>query len=558
MRLQLKLQPARGRAWLWQAHQWLGLATCVALLLWGLTGVLHPLMSRLQPQPARRQAPALSVSLSGARPVAQVLAQHGLPQVQSLSVVRIAGEPAYRVTLPGSAWPRYFALNDGHELANAEPRYAVQLAQHYTGLEHAPALQAQWVNAFDDDYPAVNRLLPVWRVQLAARPELRVYVDTSHARLATLSDPWRQRWTYLFRWGHNWAFLAALPPLWRQGLMLVALAAVAFSALSGLYFFWAFRPSAARRLADRPWARLHRWGGVLLTVPVLLSCGSGAYHLLRAAPPASPALDAPYASASLQGPAGVWPLAPAVGGHQAGVNQAGVHPPRVEPPRVEPAWAALHLVRWQGQPAWLALPVGAGTRPPAQVGVLAQSAAAPHLHGAAHTAAPALAGAHAQHEPQRTAPPAPQYRLYRMAGEAIGAGQPFDPGLALAQARVRAALAVPAAAPLPSRWVTQFGGEYGFIFKRLPVVQVTVPERDERWYVDPVDGALAARVRAADAQEGWVFANLHKWSFFGPAKDLRDALLALVALAHVLLALLGLALFWRLRQRRRSYDGKRL
>lgn len=94
---------------------------------------------------------------------------------------------------------------------------------------------------------------------------------------------------------------------------------------------------------------------------------------------------------------------------------------------------------------------------------------------------------------------------------------------------------------------SQFDHEYGFVFKRLPVFKATYTDaRHTALYVDPLDGALASRVQDADRREGWIFAYLHKWEFLaGLGNGYKHLLLGLVALAHVLLALVGLSLLRR-------------
>jgi uncharacterized iron-regulated membrane protein len=64
-----------------------------------------------------------------------------------------------------------------------------------------------------------------------------------------------------------------------------------------------------------------------------------------------------------------------------------------------------------------------------------------------------------------------------------------------------------------------------------------------RIYIEPATGALSATVRDIDGVEGFTFAYLHKWSFEGLNKDLRDLLVSLFALWNVVVAVLGLILF---------------
>lgn len=92
-----------------------------------------------------------------------------------------------------------------------------------------------------------------------------------------------------------------------------------------------------------------------------------------------------------------------------------------------------------------------------------------------------------------------------------------------------------------------FDHEYGFVFKRLPVFKASYADaHNTALFIDPLDGALASRVQDADRAEGWGFAYLHKWEFLaGLGNGYKHLLLGIVALAHVLLALVGLSLLRR-------------
>jgi hypothetical protein len=101
--------------------------------------------------------------------------------------------------------------------------------------------------------------------------------------------------------------------------------------------------------------------------------------------------------------------------------------------------------------------------------------------------------------------------------------------------------------PLSIELQTRFDHEYGFVFKRLPVLKARYADgRHTSLYVDPLDGALASRVQDADRAEGWAFAYLHKWDYLSAlGKPVKDGLLTALAALHVLLALMGLWLFGR-------------
>jgi len=91
-----------------------------------------------------------------------------------------------------------------------------------------------------------------------------------------------------------------------------------------------------------------------------------------------------------------------------------------------------------------------------------------------------------------------------------------------------------------SSWVTSFGGEYGFINKRLPVIKVeTLLENQLRLYIEPSSGVIAAQITQQDALEGFSFAYLHKWTWLPIDKTLRDIILATIAALVALLTVLG-------------------
>jgi hypothetical protein len=97
-----------------------------------------------------------------------------------------------------------------------------------------------------------------------------------------------------------------------------------------------------------------------------------------------------------------------------------------------------------------------------------------------------------------------------------------------------------------TEWITKFAKEYGFIFKRIPVIKVQMNDADQtRYYIEPATGILSAKVRNIDGFEGFIFAYLHKWSFESINKDLRDILVSVFALSNIVVALLGFYLFTR-------------
>ncbi|MCP5972731.1 hypothetical protein NL361_28230, partial [Klebsiella pneumoniae] len=64
------------------------------------------------------------------------------------------------------------------------------------------------VDRFSADYPAVNRLLPVWKVEFDRADGLSAWIYTETGAAAAISNHWKsgvQRW---FQWLHTWSFLS--------------------------------------------------------------------------------------------------------------------------------------------------------------------------------------------------------------------------------------------------------------------------------------------------------------------------------------------------------------
>ncbi len=130
--------------------------------------------------------------------------------------------------------------------------------------------------------------------------------------------------------------------------------------------------------------------------------------------------------------------------------------------------------------------------------------------------------------------------------EASGRGFYLDPAL-IDESRARALAGADEAAPVSL--VTRFGGDYGFLNKRLPVWRVEGPEGAV--FVDVREGLIAGAHHAdpVKALEGWSFDNLHKWEFLNPlGRRNRDYATMSATGVIILTALFGVALLLRRRR----------
>jgi hypothetical protein len=461
----------RGLAW----HRRLGMVACGAIMLWSLSGAMHPLLSRYQPRPAGFMPPVVAALPAGAPSLAAVLATAGVAEVTHARLVQSAEGPQWQVEVPGADGLRYFAAADGREVIDGERRHAEFLARHYLGEKAAPVSDARRVTGFGGEYAWVNRLLPAWRIAFARDDGMRVYVEPRSAQLATLIDDRKALFNAIFVYGHTWR-IPGLPEPLRLGLATLGLLAVTLTPLAGLAVWWWRRglpaPGGLRRL--------HRRLGLTVALALLASATSGAWHLAKAA------LDR---SAGRELPLRATPALPA-----ATLDTARLGP------RSGPV-LSLRIVAHEGR-AWarVVAPTGAGHGDRAH-GDKAHGGHAGHGGGAA-AGPPAVTFEPLDGGP---APPLdePHYAralavtLVPHCGRVGGAGG----GAACVQAE-----------PTDGSLVTRFGGEYGFVNKLLPVWRFVAG--DTRLYVHPESDTLAARITPADYAEGWSFANLHKWQAF--------------------------------------------
>ncbi|HSC80377.1 MAG TPA: hypothetical protein VLC08_08485 [Chitinolyticbacter sp.] len=278
--------PARQRAvpaWLMRWHRWLAWPALVAVLLWGTTGVLHPVMSALSPSPAR---PPEAASLPAAlQPVAPPLPR----ELRALRLTMLGAMPAWRVQ--GDGQVRWYDASNGRELAGADRREAERLARAYTGDNDSAITRIEPLTRFGPDYLPMNKLLPVWRVDFARGDGLTAFVDTDGARLAALTNDSKRVLSTIFVFVHSWAW-AGNGAAKQAGISL--LVGTAFITLLGGFTLYAMRWRAGTLRANQPTGRrVHRTLAVTVGLAGLLLTGSGLIHLWFSRPnPPAPAVAA--------------------------------------------------------------------------------------------------------------------------------------------------------------------------------------------------------------------------------------------------------------------------
>ncbi|MEM6585486.1 MAG: hypothetical protein AAF692_07000, partial [Pseudomonadota bacterium] len=204
--MSLKNKTAR---WSNSKHRWLALVGGISLLVWGLSGLTHIAMVLFGPQQAQFMPPPVAVELTGATPIAETLASNGISETVAVKTVPAqGGEALWQVTQEPLAERRYFQPATGAEIADGDRAQAEFLARHYLATDRA-ITSAQLQTEFDADYPWVNRLLPVWKLEFEGDDALTAYVHTETSALAAVNNSTKATLQSAFRILHTWEWVPA-------------------------------------------------------------------------------------------------------------------------------------------------------------------------------------------------------------------------------------------------------------------------------------------------------------------------------------------------------------
>ncbi|MEE4207506.1 MAG: PepSY domain-containing protein [Erythrobacter sp.] len=532
----------RSARWSNSKHRLLALVGGISLLVWGLSGLTHIAMVLFGPQQAQFMPPATEVELTDARPISETLAANGIAEAVAVKTVPSPdGKALWQVTEEPLAERRYFAAADGREILDGDRSQAEFIARHFLATDRE-IVSATLQTEFDADYPWVNRLLPVWKVEFAGDDRLTAYVHTETSSIAAVNNSTKEGLQTAFRVLHTWEWVPQGMDWLRVvviGLMVASLLALAVTGIMMLV--------TVRRRKRAPGAKgWHRIAGYVLALPLIMFSASGIYHLVQSAlvPQGTQLrMGEPVNVAS-----GAWP--------------------------VERDWAALS----QGRDiASVALIEGGAGEPLYRIGLKPKPGTmggGEHDHGggekaggmAGHDHASMMAS-EAETAPTTDAeirearftglkPDGPAVYLDAATGEVVEQG---DRDIALAVARRFAG--APDEAVANMELVTRFSHEYDFRNKRLPVWRVDYGEPvSATLFVDTGAGVLVDRVADWEKPERFVFSMIHKWNFLFPLGrlGLNVTVAAFVIALIVLMAILGLKMDIANRFRRggRKQTGK--
>lgn len=510
-------------------HRTASLIVSVPVLLWALSGFMHPIMTTIRPKLATQfLQPAVIDSSKIKMPLELALRENHIDSFVSFRIVHIEDNWFYQVQATRHSEPVYLATLNGKLLTAGNWLYAQYLAKQF--LEARPKDSAQQtaetggtmathdccdaatncvvnsksgakitdaslISAYNNEYKKINRLLPVYRVSFNRPDGIRIYVDPLTDRFAFAMDNKRRAFDNVFTLLHTWGWLDFL----RKGKLIAELLLVSLAfatTVLGVYIFFTTHSKKANgnRLAGA--RRWHRYTSITVALFTLMFTFSGAYHAL--AKLGNDRVTTYVSTPAYHAKNIRFDLTQLAAGAKAAVLNVGI-------------------VTMNGEEYWR-LQVKTTTQP-VRKDQLKDTASMPS-----------------------TLYVSTQNNKILQQGEMIYAkwlaaqfsGQPVNAILSVTP-------------------ITRFGAEYTFADKRLPVWKIQYGTHyNERFFVETATGCLAKQTNDIDLLEGYSFGFLHKHEFLGWAgKGWKDFSTMFWAMAQVLMVVLGLILYSRWRGRKK-------
>ena len=495
-------------------HRNLSLIIAIPVLLWALSGFMHPLMTTIKPKvstqflkPAVIDSAAVKLSLN------QVLKQNKIQVFHNFRLIVVDTNWFYQVQCTANEVPVYLSATTGKKWQNGDQLYAQYLSKQFLEgqnkseeekqikINNSTAVEtdccdaatncvlqnekgakisgASLIKEFDDEYRFINRLLPVYKIDFERKDGIRIYVETTSDRFAYAVDDKRALFDTMFALFHNWEFLSFIGK-GKYLLMALLLAIACITTIMGLYIFFITKTKQPKGNGQLKARRNHRYTAVFASFFTLMFAFSGAFHALEKLKP-----DTRYNFYTNE--------------------QINSETPKLDIPKLQTAIGNpvtnISIIRMNEQLYWQ-VAVKKGERSTTEYYSLND------------------------------------YQFLK------------DGDKLYAQYLASLFSKNKTNAMKTSELITTFEGEYGFVNKRLPVWKIEYAiNNNERYYIETKSGKLSVRIDDLDLAEGYSFAILHKHHFMDwGGKLVRDISTMFWAAAQIAMVLVGLIL-WRRRRK---------
>ena len=479
---------------LYQLHRWTGIAACVLMLLWFISGMVMLFVGYPKLTPWERLGALPQLQLAGC---CQPLAQVDIPvDAREIVLTTLAGAPVYRIR-DGAGRPRLFDAASGQRLPPASRDTALASARAFV-----PGADARYLGLLQEDRWTHSRSLdahrPLHQVQMMDAARTMLYLSSVTGEVV-LDAPREQRlWNFVGAWLH-WVYPLrnhSTDPVWNW-IIIISSAVATLTALTGTVAgIWRWRfagryKSGARTPYREPWMRWHHVTGLLFAGMVFAWIFSGLMSMN------------PF---HIFDPQGRRPDLVAWQGGSPAARQLDLTPPQALTLLAGQGFRAVEL-EWRvldGQPYLLARDAAARTR-----------------------------------------------LIMRQDGQPVVREQWPQAPLLQAAAKLMPGIAS------RRDWLTAYDAYYygrepeammGASERRLPVLQLRFDDHQANWvYLDPYTGTVALGVDRRQRVSRWLFSFLHSWDLppllrSGPW---REGVLILLSLGGLALSATGVVIGWR-------------
>ena len=270
------------KARLYKLHRILSLVVFIPVILWSLSGILHPVMANwFKIRPAQRALIQTPFDKDSTRLSPQRVCEiNDISSIENIGIIRLEGQEYYQIKTDGKL--NYYCTQKGETLVDGDEIYAQYLARYYSGDSTSPINQIEVVSNYTGEYKIINRLLPVYKVSFDRSDGLEVYVETESGGLGTLNDNNRKSYLWLFSMFHNWDFLGSSVGLKSSAILSFSIC-VFITGILGLIIYWKNRKTFRLQKKQNPNLKIrrrHRKISLIASVFLLAFSFSGGLHTL--------------------------------------------------------------------------------------------------------------------------------------------------------------------------------------------------------------------------------------------------------------------------------------
>ncbi|WP_157638022.1 PepSY-associated TM helix domain-containing protein [Flexithrix dorotheae] len=268
----------------YKVHKRLGLAIMIPVLLWVVSGLMHPFMANwFRPEIAQRFIIPQPVSDSELTlGLKEVLVKNNISAFNNARLIELEGAYYYQVALTENEL-LYLNATHGTITENADLKYAEQLARIFLDDQTSALLSSELITEFDTDYREINRLLPAWKLTFDRPDGMEIYIETSSSRLGAFNSTIKKIHGRIFQLFHNWGFIPG--PAWLRLTAICFFSAFVFiTALAGLIiygFAWKRFKNIKHENNSTRKRKLHRKIGLVFSLFMFMFAFSGWFHAIQ-------------------------------------------------------------------------------------------------------------------------------------------------------------------------------------------------------------------------------------------------------------------------------------